>query len=581
MRNLGVKGIHIAERDTQRSRTSQADEHLRQHVVCRGIPLRRHAAGGTRLGHARAVAAGERPAADDRLGPAPICCSPGPTRGCARGVRPRAPVRLSRHAQRVDLDRRLFHAFATARPGHLPPHLPLRLPSRRRRRALAARTVRPRRRSARIRSTSSTRTRSSTASTNWACCSTATRKTPTGTARSSRSTRPATSLPIRTPPACRSPRPCSRAWCGRSRTRRAASSRPTRWTSERCLEVQRPYLGPVTGHYTDWTPLTAGRGCSRRTSIRRSVAVPQHPGPLIGRGGSPSRGVASARHTCHGRGGAAPGTLIPLRPNDASRFVRRNGGPRSPRTFRPVHLHTRGHPMTTRRQFVQSLPAFAVAANMLDGDTAAGAPAPVAPAAGHFHPKGKPPSEFTKAVLRKARQALPFDDTRDFDEQRRGLIAPMKDLKIMADAGDVVWDMTRFQFLDQKDEFDTIHPSMHRIGQLNNNYGLYEVVPGHLPGPRLRPRPDHLRPRQDRLDRVRLPGHGRSDAGRLEAVPGAQGGRAAGHGGRLLPLPRRPLGRRARRGRRGRRRARQGARSSPRATSWTSRSRRTSSPATP
>jgi len=24
----------------------------------------------------------------------------------------------------------------------------------------------------------------------------------------------------------------------------------------RCLEVQRPYLGPVVGRYTDWTPLT-------------------------------------------------------------------------------------------------------------------------------------------------------------------------------------------------------------------------------------------------------------------------------------------------------------------------------------
>jgi homospermidine synthase len=23
----------------------------------------------------------------------------------------------------------------------------------------------------------------------------------------------------------------------------------------RCLEIQRPYLGPVTGMYTDWTPL--------------------------------------------------------------------------------------------------------------------------------------------------------------------------------------------------------------------------------------------------------------------------------------------------------------------------------------
>jgi homospermidine synthase len=27
----------------------------------------------------------------------------------------------------------------------------------------------------------------------------------------------------------------------------------------RCLEIQRPYLGPVVGHYTDWTPLH-GRG---------------------------------------------------------------------------------------------------------------------------------------------------------------------------------------------------------------------------------------------------------------------------------------------------------------------------------
>jgi homospermidine synthase len=24
----------------------------------------------------------------------------------------------------------------------------------------------------------------------------------------------------------------------------------------RCLEVQMPYLGPVIGEYTDWTPLT-------------------------------------------------------------------------------------------------------------------------------------------------------------------------------------------------------------------------------------------------------------------------------------------------------------------------------------
>ncbi|MFN9367971.1 MAG: MBL fold metallo-hydrolase, partial [Planctomycetia bacterium] len=111
--------------------------------------------------------------------------------------------------------------------------------------------------------------------------------------------------------------------------------------------------------------------------------------------------------------------------------------------------------MTTRRQFVQSLPAFAVTASVLDGDAAPAAPAAGVAAAGPVNAKVKPPSEFTKAVLRQAREALPCADTRDFDEQRKGLVAPMKELTIKDAAGNVVWDMTRFQFLDQKEEFDT------------------------------------------------------------------------------------------------------------------------------
>jgi alkyl sulfatase BDS1-like metallo-beta-lactamase superfamily hydrolase len=54
----------------------------------------------------------------------------------------------------------------------------------------------------------------------------------------------------------------------------------------------------------------------------------------------------------------------------------------------------------------------------------------------------------------------------------------MKELKIKADAGHVAWDMERFQFLDQQEEFDSIHPSLLRQAVLNNNYGLYEVIPG-------------------------------------------------------------------------------------------------------
>jgi alkyl sulfatase BDS1-like metallo-beta-lactamase superfamily hydrolase len=131
----------------------------------------------------------------------------------------------------------------------------------------------------------------------------------------------------------------------------------------------------------------------------------------------------------------------------------------------------------TRRQFVQCIPAFAVASHLVAESSPARA-AEAAPAEGHFHPLGKPPSEFTKEILRKAKATLPFGDKRDFEEQRKGFIAPMKDLKIMDDDGGVVWNMEQFQFIDQQDEFDSVHPSMHRIARLNMNYGLYEVIPG-------------------------------------------------------------------------------------------------------
>jgi alkyl sulfatase BDS1-like metallo-beta-lactamase superfamily hydrolase len=137
--------------------------------------------------------------------------------------------------------------------------------------------------------------------------------------------------------------------------------------------------------------------------------------------------------------------------------------------------------MSTRRDVITSLPAlgaaFAVAGRIALDDSPAMAQ-PAAPLQGHFHPKGKAPSRHTLEVLRNARGGLPFSDTRDFDEQKRGLIAPMKDMKIMADAGHVAWDMEQFQFLDKQDEFDSIHPSLMRISKLNNNYGLYEVIPG-------------------------------------------------------------------------------------------------------
>ena len=51
-------------------------------------------------------------------------------------------------------------------------------------------------------------------------------------------------------------------------------------------------------------------------------------------------------------------------------------------------------------------------------------------------------------------------------------------MKIMADAGNVAWDMGRYQFLVDAEKYDSIHPSMLRNSQLNLNYGLYKVVEG-------------------------------------------------------------------------------------------------------
>ena len=134
-----------------------------------------------------------------------------------------------------------------------------------------------------------------------------------------------------------------------------------------------------------------------------------------------------------------------------------------------------------RRRFLGSLAAagsaFTLPATVFAQEGGV-TPQPAEPLKGHFHPQGKAPSKHTLEILKAARERLPFADTRDFEEFKKGLIAPMEELKIMADAGHVAWDMERFQFIDEQDDFDSIHPSLLRQSKLNNNYGLYEVIPG-------------------------------------------------------------------------------------------------------
>lgn len=98
----------------------------------------------------------------------------------------------------------------------------------------------------------------------------------------------------------------------------------------------------------------------------------------------------------------------------------------------------------------------------------------------HFDAKGKLPSKFTIELQNGQRKSLPFEDKRDFEEAKKGFIAAPAYKQIMAEAGNVAWDMGSYEFLLQGKDFDSIHPSLQRQAVLNMAYGLYEVVPGKI-----------------------------------------------------------------------------------------------------
>ena len=96
----------------------------------------------------------------------------------------------------------------------------------------------------------------------------------------------------------------------------------------------------------------------------------------------------------------------------------------------------------------------------------------------HFDAKGKMPSSYTVNLQNERRKTLPFEDKRE--ESAKGFIAAPDYKTIMADAGNVAWDMGSYEFLLQGKDFNSVHPSLQRQAILNMGYGLYEVVPGKI-----------------------------------------------------------------------------------------------------
>ncbi len=89
----------------------------------------------------------------------------------------------------------------------------------------------------------------------------------------------------------------------------------------------------------------------------------------------------------------------------------------------------------------------------------------------------KDATEATKKAQAATQKILPEDTSEDFDLASNGFIGTIPDAKVVNEAGNTVWDMSRFDFI--KDEApDTVNPSLWRQAKLNSIHGLFKVTDG-------------------------------------------------------------------------------------------------------
>ncbi|CAN7755771.1 MBL fold metallo-hydrolase [Ensifer adhaerens] len=91
----------------------------------------------------------------------------------------------------------------------------------------------------------------------------------------------------------------------------------------------------------------------------------------------------------------------------------------------------------------------------------------------------KDATEATKVANGKLLQQLPFSDTTDFEDAKRGLVAPLPSELIKGESGNAIWNPEQYGFIKEGAEAPaTVNPSLWRQSQLINMSGLFEVTDG-------------------------------------------------------------------------------------------------------
>jgi alkyl sulfatase BDS1-like metallo-beta-lactamase superfamily hydrolase len=88
----------------------------------------------------------------------------------------------------------------------------------------------------------------------------------------------------------------------------------------------------------------------------------------------------------------------------------------------------------------------------------------------------KDATPITQARNRALLDVLPFADTQDFEDARRGFLGTWPETEICNDQGRVVWSFAEEEFLGGDEAPDTINPSLWRQARLNQPHGLFEVT---------------------------------------------------------------------------------------------------------
>jgi len=89
---------------------------------------------------------------------------------------------------------------------------------------------------------------------------------------------------------------------------------------------------------------------------------------------------------------------------------------------------------------------------------------------------GKPASDLTAQRNQANGAGLPLSDPKDFEDARKGLIAPVEESVAGPQGGRPAWTLKGYEFLDQAEAPGSAHPSLWRQARLNLISGLFKVT---------------------------------------------------------------------------------------------------------